>query len=271
MSRPGVPLSPLEIRLTKDRLSLISRILSSNETAYRHVEVLLELVRKLGYQNDALAEVKTLAMAADTALQAEDFARAFEVSERMINTVLRLQQTAPLGPDSELVQDAVEVCWVACYQLGRQSEASDIEKKMNLLGRALELCPADKIVDVLASWRKLEAEQIEQRRERTDSRHSRSGDTMKQNGRTRGRISASTLSSKLQNSLHMPSPALPSASALASHTFSRVAAAFPFGVHSRSDDERSRSRERSPDVQSQARHALRKGVGWLIGADEDEL
>ncbi|KAL5534340.1 hypothetical protein ACEPAG_802 [Sanghuangporus baumii] len=267
-SRSGVPMLPIEIRLTKDKLSLISRILSSNETAYKHVEVLLELVRKLGYQNDGLAEVKTLAMVADTALQAEDFSRAFEVSDRMITAVLRLRQNAPLGADSEPVREAVEVCWVACYQLGRQSEAQDVDRKMSLLGRALELCPADKIVDILASWRKLEAEQTERRREQTSLRHSRNGDTVKRAGRARDRTS--NLSSRLQ-SLHMPSPALPSASALASHTFSRVAAAFPFGMHGRSDEERSRSRERSPDVQSQARHALRKGVGWLLGADEEEL
>lgn len=269
MSRPGVSILPIEIRLTKDKLSLVSRVLSSNDSAYKHIEVLLELVRKLGFRDDALAEVKTLAMVADTALQAEDFPRAFEASERMINAVLRLRQNAPLGMDSEQVQEAIEVCWVACFQLGRQSEAQDTERKMALLGRALELCPADKIVDILASWRRLEAEEMERRQERTGRRLSRDGGGTKQNGNTRGRTS--TLSSRLQNSLHMPSPALPSASALATHTLSRVAAALPFSMHSLSNEERSRSRSGSPDVQSQARHALRRGVGWLIGADEDEL
>ncbi|EJD04059.1 Sec39-domain-containing protein [Fomitiporia mediterranea MF3/22] len=270
-SRPGVPILPIEIRLTKDKLSLVSRVLSSNESAYKHVEVLLELVRKLGFRDDPLAEVKTLAMVADTALQAEDFTRAFEASERMINAVLRLRQNAPLGADSEQVREAVEVCWVACYQLGRQPEAKDVERKISLLGRALELCPPDKIVDILTSWRKLEAEEIERRKEKTTLRQSQNGGDKKNTDRMRGRTSTSTLSARLQNSLHMPSPTLPSASALASNTFSRVAAAFPFAIHGRSSEERSRSREASPDMQSQARHALRKGVGWLIGAEDDEL
>lgn len=262
---------PIEIRLTKDRLSLVSRVLSSNESAYKHIEVLLELVRKLGFRDDALAEVKTLAMVADTALQAEDFARAFEASERMINSVLRLRQNSPFGSDSEQIREAVEVCWVACYQLGRQSEAEDVERKMTLLGRALELCPPDKIVDILTSWRKLEAEEIERRRDRTALRQSRDGDGTKQAERARGRMSS--LSSRLQDSLHMPSPALPSASALASSTFNRVAAAIPFGMQGRQNEERSQSREGrgSPDVQAQARHAFRRGVGWLIGAEENEL
>ena len=59
MSRPGIPISPIEIRLTKDRLSLVSRVLSSNNDAYKHSEVILDLVRKLGFHNDIIAEVKT--------------------------------------------------------------------------------------------------------------------------------------------------------------------------------------------------------------------
>ncbi|THH06939.1 hypothetical protein EW145_g3733 [Phellinidium pouzarii] len=264
-SRPGVPILPIEIRLTKDKLSLVAGVLSSNESAYKHVEVILELAHKLGFQNDVLAEVKTLAMIADAALQAEDFLRAFEASERMVNAVLKLRQTAPLGADNPQVREAVDVCWVACFQLGRQSEAKDTARKMSLLGRALELCPSDKIVDILTSWRKLETEDIVRRQERNSVRQSRN-----ENGAKQARGRTSTLSSRLQG-LHVPSPALPSASALASHTFSRVAASLPFSMHGNSSGERNHSQEGSPDVQSQARHALQRGIGWLIGAEEDEL
>jgi len=79
----------------------------------------------------------------------------------------------------------------------------------------------------------------------------------------------------------MPSPSLPSApdaAALASQALSRVASSFPFSVRSlNSDGHRSSSRDGSerragsPDVQAQARHALQRGIGWLIGADDDEL
>lgn len=278
MSRPGVPITPLEIRLTKDKLGLISRVLSSNESAYKHTEVILDLMRKLGFRDDVLAEVKTLAMISDTALQAEDFDRAFDISERMVTTVLELRRNSLLGAEDPKVAEAVEVCWVACFQLGRQSEAEDLDKKMSLLGRALELCPPDKIVDILTSWRKLEAEDIDRRKEKAAGRASRVRRTANKSNGARGR--AATLASKLQN-LHMPSPSLPSApdaAALASHAFSRVAASFPFSIHGRrAEDSRSRSREGSerragsPDVQAQARHALQRGIGWLIGADEDEL
>jgi hypothetical protein len=42
----------LEIRLTKDRLTLIARILSSIDDAYKHTDVMLDIVEKLGYTRD---------------------------------------------------------------------------------------------------------------------------------------------------------------------------------------------------------------------------
>ena len=95
---------PIEIRLTKDKLSLVSRIVSSNENVYKHTEVILDLTRKLGFQDDVLAEVKTLAMIADTALQAEDFTRAFEANERMIERVLQLQRSSKSETDRDIVR-----------------------------------------------------------------------------------------------------------------------------------------------------------------------
>lgn len=154
-SRPGIPISPIEIRLTKDRLSLISGVLSSNNDAYKHTEVILDLVHKLGFRDDVTAEVKTLAMLADTALQAEDFVRAYELSERMVDAVVDLRLSSTASSCNPKVAEASEVCWVACYQLGRQSEFSDIEKKLSLLGRAAELCAPEKLHDVLTTWRRL--------------------------------------------------------------------------------------------------------------------
>jgi hypothetical protein len=275
MSKPGVGMLPIEIRLTKDKLSLVSRIVSSNENAYKHAEVMLDLTRKLGFQGDVLAEVKTLAMIADTALQAEDFARAFEANERMVERVLELQRSSYSETERDVVREAADVCWVACFQLGRYPDEDNVRRRMDLLGRSLELCPAEKIADIVAAWRKLEADVIEERQpanEGTSARYT-----------PRNGTSASlphSLAAKLQN-IHMPSPSLrnaaPDAAALASQAFNRVTANFPFSIgrHSEHSAHRTSSpdshRSGSPDVQSQARHALQRGIGWLIGADEDEL
>lgn len=122
-SRPGVPLAPIEIRLVKDRLSLIARVLSSNDDLYKHSEVVLDIVRKLGFRDDVAAEVKTLAMLADAATQAEDFDRAAETSERMVKAVRGLRRATPHSSAESLsdeakakaADEAVEVCWHTCF------------------------------------------------------------------------------------------------------------------------------------------------------------
>ncbi|KAI0051709.1 Sec39-domain-containing protein [Auriscalpium vulgare] len=275
MTRSGVLISPLEIRLTKDRLSLVSRVLSSNSDAYKYTEVILDLVHKLGFRDDPAAKVKALAMIADTALQAEDFARAYETSETMVNAVVELRASA-VGMDDPQVREAAEVCWVACFQLGRQPEFPDVPKKLALLGRALEFCPADKLVDILAAWRRLDAEDIDARRARLAKR--RSG-AQRKPAAGAGEILPSSLASRFQK-LHMPTSPLSRApdSAAFANTFSRVAATFPFGsgasLGSNDNDGRSRSRERAwpaldHEVSAQASRVLQKGIGWLIGADDE--
>ena len=51
-SRSGHPIAPIEIRLEKDRLSLIARVLASTDDAYKHSQVMLELANKLGVPGD---------------------------------------------------------------------------------------------------------------------------------------------------------------------------------------------------------------------------
>ncbi|KAF9076148.1 secretory pathway protein Sec39-domain-containing protein [Rhodocollybia butyracea] len=279
MSRPGIPISPIEIRLTKDRLSLVSLVLSNNVDAYKHTEVILDLVYKLGFREDVVAEVKALAMLADTALQAEDFTRAYENCQRMIDTVLNLRATM-MSLDVPQVSEASEVCWVACFQLGRQTEFEDTEKKLFLLGRAIEICPADKLHDVLTAWRKLEKDDLKAREERLTMRHIGAVESTRKDSKFALKTAAS-LQSRLRD-FQMPSPPMlstPDARALASKTFNTVAANFPFSVGHRGrsqysqlsqSDERSRSgsRRRDDDVQTQASRVFSKGIGWLIGADE---
>jgi hypothetical protein len=253
MSRPGIPISPIEIRLTKDRLSLVSRVLSSNVDAYKHTEVILDLVYKLGFRDDAVAKIRAFAMLADTAFQGEDFSRAFEISQRMIDTVLELRSAMPLGFDA-LIQEASEVCWVTCFQLGRQQEFSEVQKRLLLLGRALELCPSDKLHDILTIWHRLEREDVQTRGERLSKRH------------TNVSSPNPLLGSRLQD-FGLPSSPLTKAPDIASRTFNSVAANFPFSVGRRRRDVG--SGPDVTDVSAQATRVLNKGISWLIGADSD--
>ena len=279
LSAPGTPISPIEIRLTKDKLSLIASVLSSNEDAYKHTEVILDLCYKIGFRGDVVAEVRVLAMLADTALQVEDFTRAFENTERMVHIVANLRNSTSLDIDKARVGEAAEVCWIACFQLGRQPEFQDLPKKMTLLGHALELCPSEKIHDVLIAWQKLETEDIHDRGEnlKHHGRVTSATKTRKMHFTTRD--VAFSLRARLQD-FHVPSPPLlstPDAAALASRTFKTVAANFPFSVghRGRSDtDERGSfssegSRRIDDDVSSQASRVFSKGIGWLIGAEDE--
>jgi neuroblastoma-amplified sequence len=270
MSRPGTPISPIEIRLTKDRLSLISRVLSSNADAYKHTQVILDLLHKFGLGDDVVAEVKTLAMISDAALQAEDFTRAFDTNQRMIDVVFKLRS----GPEDPRLHEASEVCWLACFQLGRHPEFPDVEQKLTLLGRALELCPADKLNDILTPWRRLEQEGLEGRKERLADHSARP--------KRAATKPVSSLQSRLNN-LHVPASPLinaEDAAALAGRAFNRVASNFPFRVGgrdrsgSRGGQVRSRSREvhrglDGEDVSVQASRVLQRGIGWLLGADDE--
>lgn len=286
MSRPGIPISPIEIRLTKDRLSLVSRVLSSNADAYKHTQVVLDLVYKLGFRDDIAAEVKTLAMLANTALHAEDFSRAYETSERMVDTVLSLRSSAPLGVEDPIVQEAIEVCWMACWQLGRQPEYEDVDKKLLLLGRTLELCPPDRLHEVLTGWCSLEKEDLENRKERLSISRGAVGVGKVSHRPVNDATSytASSLASRLQElRMHIPTSPLVNAedaAALAGRTFNRVTANFPFSIGQRdrprgssdtssSSRDGSRQRPQSGDVSAQANRVFAKGIGWLIGADDE--
>ena len=276
-SRPGIPISPIEIRLTKDRLSLVSRVLSSNNEAYKHTEVILDLVRKLGFKGDLAAEVKTLGMLSDVALQNEDFDRAYKIDKRIIDSITGLKDG---GEDAGA--EVKEVCWVACYQLGRQPEFEDVQKKLYLLGHALQLCPPERIADILAAWRRIDQEDLELRTEELSgtkpfpSRADRRGRT----GRSEPGIALKSIADRLQK--HMPPSPLvhtPDAALLASKTFSHITANFPFSVRSSSRASQRSASPASPMINranldqddgrasTQASRVFQKGIGWLIGAD----
>ena len=276
-SRPGIPISPIEIRLTKDRLSLVSRVLSSNNEAYKHTEVILDLVRKLGFKGDSTAEIKTLGMISDVALQNEDFDRAYKIDKQIIDFVTGLEDGS-----TDVGAEVKEVCWVACYQLGRQPEFEDVQKKLYLLGYALQLCPPERVVDILAAWRRLDEEDLEARTEElssTDPFPSRT-DRCGRAGRNEPGAALKSIADRLQKHIP-PSPLVhtPDAALLASKTFSHITASFPFSVRSSSRASQRSASPASPMINRvnleqddsrpsvQASRVFQKGIGWLIGAD----
>ncbi|GAA6018217.1 hypothetical protein JCM11491_005637 [Sporobolomyces phaffii] len=185
-SRAGIPVTPIEIRHSSDRLSFISRLLARNDDAFRHPEMVLDLVTKLGYRGDRLAEVRTLAMIGDAAMSARDFDRAATACDRMVEIVERMKKLAGKGKDArpESIsipssfgaapssstmtvppsEEAASLVWRSCLQLGRNPGFGDSARRMQVLGQALVLCPPDQIATILPVWTETEHAVVQENR-----------------------------------------------------------------------------------------------------------
>ena len=314
-SPSGILLTPLEIRLTKDRLTLVARILNSTDDAYKHTDVMLDIVEKLGYTKSEAyvegaagsyesAEVKVLAMLTDASLQAEDFGRAASSCERMVEGARKLRLKYPphapssshdAGQDSlrSSAEEAIEVCWHSCFQLGRQSEFRDTQAKLRLLGFALELCPTTSTLNVLGVWRRVEAEDIEvrqqaaeKRRSKQESRTPRSlvAQPQSRNGNVNGALNGTESRSRPTSLAMAFSPLVAQAhhgQDIATNVLGRVSgftASLPFSVGGRGRSSLDSDRPptpgsppllpSAPDVADTARRAFSRGVGWLIGDEQ---
>ena len=153
-SQPGVALAPIEIRLSTDRLAFVSRLLGANEDAYRHPDVILELVSKLGYGPGGVAGVRAQAMIADAALVAGDSARASETVDKVVEEAGKLLKSKVVAEKDK--ETAREVGWQACYALGRNPDVARAVR-MRALGLGMGLCPPERIAPLLADWTALEA------------------------------------------------------------------------------------------------------------------
>jgi len=216
-------------------------------------------------------------MISDVALQNEDFDRAYKTDKRIIDSI-----TDWRGGAADVGEEVKEVCWVACYQLGRQPEFEDVQKKLYLLGYALQLCPPERVVEILAAWRRVDEEDLEIRTEELSSTKTLPSGTGVRS-RTRPNepgTALKTIADRLQKHIP-PSPLVhtPDAALLASKTFSHITSNFPFSVRSSSRASQRSDSPASPMMNRvsldqddgrpsmQASRVIQKGIGWLIGAD----
>lgn len=165
-SRPGIPLTPIELRHAPDRLAYVSRLLASNDSAHRHPDMVLSLVHGLGYPPGGKDEVRALAMLADAAIGAGAYPLAAEQCARAVRAVEALRRTAARLADKgrgkeggdEARRDAdtaADHAWRACLALGKSAWADDAAR-LEALGQALTLCPPERIQDLLPTWTVLE-------------------------------------------------------------------------------------------------------------------
>jgi len=144
-------ITPFQIRHAKSKLSLIRRVLSTSDDAYKHDTIIVELAEKLGL-GDTSSRGQILGMLADAAVSHGEYDLAAGYTQRLIDLVKDRRRRRSNEEDEELRT----VVWKSCLELGRQDEWSDIDSRILLLGRATEYCPAESIPSVLAVWRNVE-------------------------------------------------------------------------------------------------------------------
>jgi len=145
----------------------------------------------------------------------------------------------------------LEICWQTCFQVARQSEYHDIKMKLLLMGFAIDLCPADHVLTVLSDWRNLK---------KAHQALLVKGEDLEHNNQAL-RLSRASMTSHLPDLRHV-------SEGLASMALNRMRPSLPFTSGRGSNEHKEESLAQTVNVTHQARHVISKGLGWLIGGDE---
>lgn len=179
----GVPFQPVAIRVHKDPISLIGKILNQNTHSYTKLDDLLEIGQNLvsaglaplaphvslAFSGDTALEQcryytnrRITAMAIEAALAEDDFDTAYSYVVNRLEPPNLPQRGIP-GSNEETM-DIDDISWRAAYKAGcycpvKQSGTSPLrrlEQRMELLSHVLLLAPPLALAEVLAVWRKCE-------------------------------------------------------------------------------------------------------------------
>ncbi|KAL8664421.1 MAG: hypothetical protein Q9202_003111 [Teloschistes flavicans] len=185
----GVPFQPVNVRTTKDPLSLIGKMLEQNPRSYTKLDDLIEIGQNLvkaglgpeksqhktsAPDPQASASVRTLdqqlldsssritSMAIEAALSENDFDTAYSyIINRLSPNTSTNDSTTSLAPEDD-------ISWRAAFLAGRFSPSTRsttppsslrrLEQLLELLSLALILAPSSHLPEILAVWRAVEAD-----------------------------------------------------------------------------------------------------------------
>jgi hypothetical protein len=239
----GGSVTPLEIRLANNRLDIIGKVLASSEGAYRHETVILEIVDKLGYRGDEVAHVHVMSNLIALAVQADDAVQAHALAQKLLDSAGRsraLQQQGSVPSDGFL---AYAACWRTLVDVAQMRQFVDEDKGSHLLAAAVRLCPAESLVNVLEQWR-----------------------TAEENVRTAAPAWA-TRSAVTRSVATIPSESTVLGSRRAARA-AQMAVSFSEHLAGRLPSTHIPAlAQEAPQVSRNAKIALAKGVGWLLGDD----
>ncbi|KXT11892.1 hypothetical protein AC579_10498 [Pseudocercospora musae] len=188
----GVPFQPVSIRVSKDPLSLISKVLEQNPRSFDKLEDLIGIARNLvsagltesegvAHELDAdqlvvdqkNAERRVTFMAIQQALAEDDFETAYSYIVNRLTPSGDVLEKPPNRKDhkrdkstrSQNTLDSDDISWRAAFLAGRYRPQTStpptlrrLEQRTELLSLALLLAPTSALTEILAAWRRCEEE-----------------------------------------------------------------------------------------------------------------
>lgn len=193
----GVPFQPVNIRVSKDPIDLISKVLEQNARSYAKLDDLVGIAENLasaGLEHGILtgedgddqtkpdtkdlrkdAARRVTFMAVEAALREDDFETAYSyIVSRLTPSSAELNAPPQKGHNRNISTSSTlsraqpiddDISWRAAYLAGRYrpSTASPptlrrLEQRTELLSLALLLAPANALTDILSAWRRCEEE-----------------------------------------------------------------------------------------------------------------
>lgn len=178
----GVPLRPVNIRASKNPISLIGKVLGQSQDSYNELDNLLGIGKDLvaaGLAHHALespsgtpidtdtnqdiviSRRRIMKMAIETALEHDKFETAYSYVTTRLSSADISKPKDPGALGNSLLRD--DISWRAAFQAGRYpfsatTKPLDMEKRLELLSQALTLAPPSALSEVLVAWQQCEQE-----------------------------------------------------------------------------------------------------------------
>ncbi|XP_041364061.1 neuroblastoma-amplified sequence-like isoform X2 [Gigantopelta aegis] len=139
----GVSVLPLQVRLNKERVSLVREAVSNRPVAYKQMQKLLRLghLLKISGETEAERDGNVLSILAEAAIKAKDYQFATDCCHRLMDT--------SFGP-----------AWSVCIDLAAEEDFDNISAKVDLFLFAMTYCSPDMIEPILQAKCQLETRML---------------------------------------------------------------------------------------------------------------
>ncbi|KAL8671503.1 MAG: hypothetical protein Q9168_003995 [Polycauliona sp. 1 TL-2023] len=188
----GVPFQPVNIRASKDLLSLVGKILEQNPGSYTKIDDMIEIGQSLvraglePIETSGVTELRPLnrswdldhkliessrritSMAIEASLSEGDFDTAYSyIVNRLSPTTPESSKGHSSPPQNQEHKTEDDISWRSAYLAGRtvpsksrpsQPTVRRLEQRMELLSLSLILAPPPQLAEILQVWRTVEAD-----------------------------------------------------------------------------------------------------------------